>query len=44
MVNDYLAIANVEMNENEEIIMNYSKLLSMIANIVEKTQPRVIGI
>lgn len=30
MVNDYLAIANVEMNENEEIIMNYSKLLSMI--------------
>ncbi|XP_043477498.1 uncharacterized protein LOC122508287 [Leptopilina heterotoma] len=42
IISDYLASANVEMDENEEIIMSYSNLFSMIAKILEKTQPRVI--
>lgn len=43
MITDYFADANVEMNENEEIEINYSNLLSAIAKILEKTEPRIIG-
>ncbi|XP_051164437.1 neprilysin-1-like [Leptopilina boulardi] len=42
MITDYFADANVEMNENEEIEINYSNLLSAIAKILEKTEPRII--